>query len=78
MSDSIIDKEFIHYFTLLDEKQKEALLALIKSYINPDGSPVTERMTIEQYNKELDEGNEQIDKGEFITAEELKKEAQNW
>lgn len=66
------DRELIGYFTLLDEKQKETILAMIKSFIEP------QRITIEQYNKEIDEANERIEKGEFITVEELKKEAQSW
>jgi hypothetical protein len=55
---------------LHDENQKEALLALIKSFIRPQ--------TIEEYNRELEEANERIERGEFITAEELKKEMQTW
>lgn len=38
----------------------------------------TERVTIEQYNKKLDEAMERIDHGEFTTLEDLKKEMQTW
>lgn len=38
----------------------------------------TERPTIEEYNKELEEAEKEIERGEFITAEELKKEARKW
>ena len=44
MEGSSIDKELNHYVTLLNHEQKEALLAMIKSFINPDGSPATERV----------------------------------
>lgn len=71
MATSIIDKELINQIKSLDEKQKQALLALIKSF-------KSQRVTIEEYNKELDEANERIENGEFITAEQLKKEAQTW
>ena len=35
MAYSTIDKELINYFTLLDEKQKETLLEMIKSFLKP-------------------------------------------
>ena len=36
------------------------------------------RVSIEQYNKELDEANARIEAGEFITQEDLEKEASKW
>ncbi len=37
-----------------------------------------EKAFIEQYNKELDEADAAIDRGEFITQEELKIEMKKW
>jgi predicted transcriptional regulator len=62
---------------LLDQKQKETLLAMIKSFLKPVNS-ASERITIEQYNKELDEAMARMDKGEFTTMEELLKEIKTW
>ena len=78
MASSAIDKELIRYFTLLDHKQKETLLAMIKSFLKSGSSVTTERTTIEQYNKELDEAMERINRGEFTTFEELEKEIKGW
>ncbi|MFM9841138.1 MAG: hypothetical protein ACKVOQ_22925 [Cyclobacteriaceae bacterium] len=36
------------------------------------------RISVEQYNKELDEANARIEAGEFITQEDLEKEASKW
>jgi hypothetical protein len=36
------------------------------------------RISIEQYNEELDEANARIEAGEFITQEDLEKEASKW
>ncbi len=36
------------------------------------------RISIEQYNKELDEAELEIDRGDFITQEELKKQMKEW
>jgi predicted transcriptional regulator len=70
MKESALDKELMMYITLLDKKQKEAILAMIKSFLKPQ--------TIEEYNRELDEAIERIEKGEFVTMEELLKEMKTW
>ncbi|HEY8895492.1 MAG TPA: hypothetical protein VIM79_11780 [Niastella sp.] len=70
MANSTTNKELLHFLSLLDNKQKEAVIAMIKSFIRPQ--------TIEEYNRELDEANERIERGEFITADDLKKEMQTW
>lgn len=36
------------------------------------------RISIEQYNKELEEAEAEIDRGEFITHEDLKKQMKDW
>ncbi len=33
---------------------------------------------VEKYNQELEDAESEIDKGDFITHEDLKKEAKNW
>lgn len=74
---SVLDKELVHYFTQLDEPQKKSLLAMIKSFLKSGSEPL-ERVTIEQYNKELDEAMNRIDGGAFTTMEALEKEMQQW
>ena len=36
------------------------------------------RISIEQYNRELDEANARVESGKFITQEDLEKEAAQW
>ncbi|MCF6347013.1 MAG: hypothetical protein L3J20_01775 [Flavobacteriaceae bacterium] len=38
----------------------------------------SERISIEQYNKEIDEADARIDNGEFYTQEEVEKMAKEW
>lgn len=38
----------------------------------------TERQTLEQYNKELEDADGEIDKGNYITMEDLLKETEQW
>ena len=74
---NVIDKELIHYFTRLNEPQKRSLLEMMKSFLK-SGDEQMQPITIEEYNKELDEAIERINKGEFTTLEELEKEMQSW
>ncbi|MEO6637861.1 MAG: hypothetical protein ABIN25_06270 [Ginsengibacter sp.] len=74
---SILDKELIHYFLKLDEPQKKSLLEMMKSFLN-SGNELMQPVSIEQYNRELDEAMERIGNGNFSTFEELEKEMQSW
>lgn len=37
-----------------------------------------QRISIEQYNKELDEADAEIDRGEFYTQEEMERRVREW
>lgn len=77
MSFSTTDKELLKYFTQLDESQKKSLLELIRTFLKGNSNE-SERINIEQYNRELDEALERISNGEFTTIEDLEKEMQSW
>ncbi len=77
MSISTIDKELLKYFTQLDESQKKSLLELIKTFLKGSKESM-ERVSIVQYNRELDEAMERISRGEYTTLEALEKEMQSW
>lgn len=36
------------------------------------------RISIDQYNREIEEANSRIDAGEFVTHEDVKKESKSW
>jgi hypothetical protein len=38
----------------------------------------TERQSLAEYNQEIADSEAEIDRGEYITAEDLKKEARTW
>ena len=38
----------------------------------------SERQSLEEYNDEISKAEEEIENGDFITAENLKKEARSW
>lgn len=75
MAISTIDKELLKYFTQLDEPQKKSLLALMKTFLK---SETTGRVSIETYNRELDEAMEEIKNGEVYSHDEVVKMSRGW
>jgi hypothetical protein len=67
------DNELAKYWPLLTPVQKESLLSVIKSIVAPG-----ERISIEQYNKEIDEAVARVEAGEFYTHEEVVKMSKDW
>ena len=77
MTVSSLDKELIKNFVQLTEPQKKSLLQMIKAF-GKSGNNSLERVSLEQYNKELDDAMNRINMGNFTTLEELEKEMQSW
>jgi hypothetical protein len=61
----------------LQQVEDPSLLHAIKALLHY-GLKQEGRITVEQYNRELQEAEDEIDKGEFISHEDLKKEMKNW
>ena len=78
MRTSIVDKELMQYFSRLNEPQKKSLLAMIKNFLTSPSNESPNRISIEQYNKELDEAEAEFEKGEYITHEQIKKKIKQW
>jgi predicted transcriptional regulator len=72
----VLDKELHKYWELLDTPQKKSIISMIKSFLHP--SEKDSHITIEQYNIEIDEAMSRIDKGEFISHEDVIKEMDKW
>jgi len=71
-----LDQELQHYMMLLNPSQKKSILAMMKTFL-----PATEnsnRVSIKQYNNEIQEAEQRIESGQFVTQEELEKEAESW
>ena len=74
---NVLEKEWLHYFVKLNETEKKSVLQLLKTFLKTRGKNAG-RISIEQYNKELDEAEKQIEAGNFITQEEMEKEVSKW
>lgn len=76
MRANTITNQLNKYFSLLSEEQKELVVKLIKSFVTQK-EPVS-RISIEQYNKEIDEAMEEVRNGNYTTQEDLEKESSSW
>ena len=77
MAARAIEQEMYTYFMQLNDEQKKSVVKMIKIFTkgNP---PDNKRITIEQYNLELEEAEQQIKAGNFVTQEELEEEMKTW
>ena len=74
---SALDKELFSYFIQLNEAEKKSVLQMLKTFLQRR-TEETSRISIEQYNKEIDEALEEIEKGNYITQEEMEKQSAKW
>ena len=72
MDSSTISEEMLENFTLLNEEEKTAVLELVKTFIKSRNNDF-KRQSLEEYNQELDQANEEIEAGEFVLHEEVMK-----
>jgi hypothetical protein len=60
-----------------DTSKKKYLLETLK-FLGIQFKTIEKRQTLEQYNKELEESDAEIDNGNYITMEDLLKETEKW
>ena len=76
MSNSAIKKQVDSYLPLLSSKQQSLVLEMIKTFLNIDNS--NKRVTRKQYNKEIEEAVNRIDKGESVSNNDALNELSKW
>ncbi|MDB4289835.1 hypothetical protein OAD49_03100 [Flavobacteriaceae bacterium] len=70
------DLKWIHQE--LDNVKDPTLIALFKNMLKYRKKVPSERISIEQYNKEINESIAQIERGEFYTHQEVKERIKQW
>ena len=73
MTTVAIRKKLVNYMKVADDKKVKAMYALFEDDIEQDG-----RISIEQYNKEIDEAMKEIKRGEVYTHQEVVKMSKSW
>lgn len=75
--ENTLEQEWYQYFTQLNDEERKSVLQMLKTFIKGRNA-TSERTTIEQYNKELEESERQIEEGNYTTQEDLEKEMEQW
>ncbi|TWI90855.1 hypothetical protein LX66_0215 [Chitinophaga japonensis] len=71
-----LDSEFMQYWLRLTSVEKESLLSVAKHYVALKDE--VGRISIKQYNQEIEAAMERIDAGEFYTHEQVVEMSKNW
>ncbi len=74
---NILDQKLQGYLEQLNEAEKKSILLLLKTFLNSRTDTV-EHISIDQYNKEIDEALAEAETGNFITQDEMEKQAAKW
>ncbi|HVU99317.1 MAG TPA: hypothetical protein VHE34_29045 [Puia sp.] len=72
-----VDREMFAYFMQLNDAEKKSVVELLKTFMKGRRDQ-PDHITVEQYNKELDEAMERVGRGEYTTFEDLEKEMKSW
>jgi predicted transcriptional regulator len=71
------DQQLQYYLAQLNEAEKKSLLQMLQTFLTGRKETV-ERISIEQYNREIEEAEAEYDRGEYITHEEMVKRLKQW
>ncbi len=76
MRTTVIEKELSAYLPLLSKEQQDLVLKMVKSILHIDDN--TKRISIEQYNAEIESAVREINAGKFVSHEEVIKQSKKW
>lgn len=72
-----LERELFQYILQLDEAEKKSVLQMLKTFLKGREKNLP-RISIEQYNKEIDEAIARVEAGEYYTHEEVERMAKDW
>lgn len=72
-----LEKEWKNYFSQLNEAEKKSVMLMLKTFLQKREVEAG-RISIEQYNKEIDEAMEEVERGEVYSHEEVVKMSKDW
>lgn len=66
---AIIQQEMLKYFTQLNKQEQKSVLGLVKTFV--DSRNEMRPQTLQEYNDELEDGNTEIEAGNYIAHEQV-------
>ncbi len=68
-----LKQRVLNYIDKADDRLLKMIKALVETY-----NDSTDRISLEQYNKELEASESQIEKGEFYTQDQVRQTIEGW
>ncbi len=80
MSTQKLDAEILRFLPLLGKDEKSSLLSVIKSFLSLKESRADgeDEFDIEEYNRDIDEGETESERDGFISQEEVEMQVASW
>jgi hypothetical protein len=75
--ENVLEKKMFNYFSQLNEQGKKSVVQMLKVFLNARTKNM-KRMSIEQYNIELDKAMEEVKRGETYTHDEVAEMSKKW
>jgi dTDP-D-glucose 4,6-dehydratase len=72
-----LEQELLQYILQLDDAEKKSVLQMLKTFVKGREGKAS-RVSIEEYNLELQKAEEEFEKGEYATHEEFVKQIKKW
>jgi predicted transcriptional regulator len=72
-----LEQELLQYILQLDDAEKKSVLQMLKTFVKGRETKAA-RISIEQYNQELQEAEAEYERGEYATHEEFAKQIKKW
>ncbi|MBC7424440.1 MAG: hypothetical protein H7334_13425 [Ferruginibacter sp.] len=72
-----LDQKLYSYITQLNVAEKKSVLLMLQTFL-ASRDINSGRVNIEQYNKEIDDALIEFETGNFITQQEMEKQAARW
>ncbi len=72
-----LEHELLKYILQLDDAEKKSVLQMLKTFVKGREKKVS-RISVEQYNKEIDEAIARVEAGEFYTHDEVVRMSKEW
>ena len=75
--EDVLNQKLFSYFVQLNDAEKKSVLLLLKTFLESRPN-VVDQVSVDQYNKEIDEALAEAAEGNYITQEEMEKQAAKW
>jgi hypothetical protein len=66
-------QELLRYFTLLKDAEQKSVLQMLKTFVSSRQEDDIKPVSLEEYNRELEEADSEIEAGNFVSHEEVMK-----